>query len=135
MNYIIKKARSLGIISSCLFALGGWFCLLNDLTGAFIFSASALFILLISLYNPNLLRYPEAIWSWLSKILFTLILIVLCFLLFFIIITPIGFLSRILGKKFFLQNSPYVKWNYWHKAPDSYWFKITKQKIDPKRWS
>lgn len=134
MNSITEKARRIGIVSSILLALGGWFFLLKDIAGAFIFSVGAVLILTLSLFKPVYLQVPAKMLLFFINILFFVISNILFILLFFLIVTPIGLFGRMFAKVFLSQDIMSSSSNYWHKAPDSYWTTINKEKVNPMRW-
>ena len=133
-SFIIEKARRLGVVSSILLALGGWIFLLKDIAGAIFFSVSAVLVLTLSLFNPKLLQIPARLWLSTIDILFFMISNGFFIFLFFLIVTPIGLVSRIFGKDFLSQKIIYKTSNYWDKVPGSYWTAPNKTKANPMRW-
>ena len=128
------RARRLGVVSSIVCALAGWIFLLKDIPGAFFFSFFAVLLLTVGLLKPSLLKIPSLLWHNFVVIFFDLILKGLLILLFFLIVTPLGLVARLLGKDVFSEKIFCKTTNYWNKTPGSYWVSKQKTNVNTMRW-
>lgn len=58
---------------------------------------AAIFLLIVNMVHPALFRWPAVLWFGLSKILGTVVSIILLTVIFFVLVTPVGIVRRALG--------------------------------------
>ncbi len=87
-----------------------------------IFLVSAFILFLITLFSSPWLSIPNKIWFKLSELLGVIISPVVLSLLFFLVLTPYGLLSRIFGRDI-LRLKP--------NNDESFWVERDPDKIDP----
>ena len=110
--------RSFGLIFAVFFAIIGlyplwfgnnihlWSCII-----AFIF-------LFLGLFLPKVLTVPNQLWFKLSKLLGIIVTPIIIILLYFLTVTPIGIIMRLLGKDLLRKK--------FDKSVNSYWIKRNK---------
>lgn len=113
MNGLKKDLRKFGLtVGIAFFVLGIILYLVKNKIYSYLLFVGIAFILL-SLINPFFLRPIRKIWEFLSSILSGFMTRLILSILFFCVVTPIGFISRLFGKKF-LDLS-------WESSQTSYW--------------
>ena len=97
-----------------LFIIIGFYPILNGEKIKFLFFIPALIFLILAFLKPNLLKPLNLAWIKLGEILGRIIAPTIMFLLFFLILTPVGLIVRLFGKdllktKFTKENSYWIK--------------------------
>jgi hypothetical protein len=82
----------------------------------------ALLLLMVSLFIPILLKPLYILFSYISLVLGWMMTRFIITLLFYLVLTPIGLIAKIVGKKF-LETG-------FKKEKDSYWKEIPTTRID-----
>ena len=110
--------RSFGLIFAIFFVIIGlyplwfgnnihlWSCII-----AFIF-------LFLVLFLPKILTVPNQLWFKLSKLLGIIVTPIIIILLYFLTVTPIGIIMRLIGKDLLCKK--------FDKSVNSYWIKRNK---------
>ena len=133
-NLVNIQARRLGVACSILLAIAAWILLVQEISGAFFFSFSATLLLTTSLLKPSLLKVPSLLWYGFLVILSRWIVKGILFTGYFLIITPIGLVNRILSADNFPERIFHPPQNYWTTPRDSYWEPKQKTNLHPMRW-
>lgn len=113
---VVKKTssnKSFGLTFFLFFLIVGIFQSFKtqELRPSFLFLS--VFILVISLGKPQLLEYPNRVWTKFGLILHRIVSPLFLSLLFFLIITPFAFISRLIGAKFLDLKIDPEKNSYW----------------------
>jgi hypothetical protein len=106
--------KSFGVLFFLLFIIIGFYPILNGEKIKFLFFIPALIFLILAFLKPNLLKPLNLAWIKLGEILGRIIAPTIMFLLFFLILTPVGLIVRLFGKdllktKFTKENSYWIK--------------------------
>ena len=109
-----SSEKSFGLLFFSFFLIIGLWPLLNASPIKIWSIILSFIILIIVFFKPSLLRTLNKIWIKLGELLGKLISPIIMALVFFIIVTPISFFVRILGKdllmlKFSKNNSYWIK--------------------------
>lgn len=112
------KLREFGITLGCAFGVLGGLLLWRDKSYyIYFFAASAVFFLL-GLAVPIALRPVQKVWMKFSMALGWVMTRVILTILFFAVFTPIGFVSRLFGKRFLCLATGESCDTYWeYKKP------------------
>jgi hypothetical protein len=128
------KARRLGVACSSVLAIAAWICLLQEISGAFFFSFGATLLLTISLLKPSLLKIPRLLWCGVLVMRSRWPIKGLLFLGYFLIVTPISLVSKIMGRNLFSERILQAPRNYWTTPRDSYWEPKQQTNVHTMRW-
>lgn len=123
-----KDVRKFGLTIGIVLMLIGGILLYYDRVSYYYFWLAALFLLIPAAVSPSILRPLNKVWMILAILLGWFMTRVILSILFYLILTPIGLIGKILGKEFLD-----IKWK---KKSDSYWLKREKkspEKIDYER--
>jgi hypothetical protein len=101
---------------------------LTGKSSSVIFGGAGVLLILFGLILPNILKPLNKIWMTLAVILGWFMSRLILFILFYIVITPIGFFLRIAGKDFLNLRTDKNSDSYWEKRE-----KGVKEKIDYER--
>jgi hypothetical protein len=124
----ITTLRKFGVTVGAVLILVGIVLYLTDKSSSVVFGGAGVFLMLFGLILPNILKPLNKIWMTLAVILgWFMSRLILC-ILFYIIITPIGFFLRIAGKDFLNLRTGKNSDSYWDKRE-----KRVKEKIDYER--
>lgn len=127
------ELRRLGITISIILALVGWMFLLNDIPGAFIFSISAVILLAVALIKPSRLGKVYTVWVYFADMLGFVMPKVILVILFYLVLTPVGFTQRILGRGFFPRGKRSESTDGQSQTTDSYWVERKNETVDTNR--
>lgn len=95
-------------------------------TAAFI--AAGVLCIVVGFIHPALLKIFHQLWMGFAIVLGSVVSRIILLILFFVIVTPIGILARVFGKKF--------SFSYQEKGRKSYWIERDKtKKINYERMS
>lgn len=121
-----KSLRNFALtISAVLFVIAVLVFLFSEYPQrSYYFAVIALFILIIGLTSPLLLKPFHTLWMGIALIVGWFISRILLTVIFFIVLTPIGLFMRLLGKDPLDKKIEPEKQSYW----------IKKQKTSPPRY-
>ena len=120
--------RKFGLTVGTVLLLVGIVLYLTGKSSSVVFGGAGVLLILFGLILPNILKPLNKIWMILAVILGWFMSRLILFILFYIVITPIGFFLRIAGKDFLNLRTD--------KNSDSFWEnreKRVKEKIDYER--
>ena len=110
-----KKLREFGLtIGSVLLILGGIAMWRGRATAHYLFAAGAAFIVL-GLTIPFALKPLQKLWMGLGIVLGFFVSRVILLVLFYGMMTPIGFIMKLLGKDLLDERIDKTKTSYWHE--------------------
>ncbi len=108
-----KELRKFGLVMAAPLALlGAWFTYKNSPANLYFFAAAGTF-LLAALAFPLVLAPVEKVWMRFAELLGAVMTRVILSLTFFVVITPLGLMLRLIGKDFLDID--------WKKKRESYW--------------
>ena len=116
----INSNRSFGIVFFFVFFIVSLWPLINENPVRVWFSYIAIIFLILGLMNSNLLTPLNVLWFKFGKLLGSIVAPIVMGIVFFIVITPTGFIMRIFGKD--LLNKKY------NNKSKSYWINREKSK-------
>ena len=114
----ISSNRSFGIVFGILFLILSLYPLLNDDNLNLIFLIFSIIFFVLGLINSKILSPLNFAWFKLGIILGKIVSPIIMSLIFFIIVTPIGLLMKLLKKDVLDLNFNNEK-TYWKKKTDS----------------
>ena len=121
----INSNRSFGIVFFFVFLIVSLWPLINENPVRVWFSYIAIIFLILGLMNSNLLTPLNVLWFKFGKLLGSIVAPIVMGIVFFIVITPTGFIMRIFGKD--LLNKKY------NNKSKSYWINKEKSKSTMKQ--
>ena len=121
----INSNRSFGIVFFFVFLIISLWPLLNENTLRVWSIIVAMIFLILGLINSNFLTPLNKLWFKFGKLLGSIIAPIVMGIVFFIVVTPIGFIMRIFGKD--LLNKRY------NNKSNSYWINREKSKSTMKQ--
>ncbi len=89
------------------------------------FGGSGVALILLGLVFPPILKPLQKVWMTFAVVMGWMMTRVILCLLFFLVFTPMGLISRLIGKEFLAKK--------WPRSDDSYWNRRQPQEYDPKR--
>jgi len=105
--------RKFGLTVGTVLLLVGIVLYLTGKSSSVIFAGIGVLLILFGLILPNILKPLNKIWMTLAVILGWFMSRIILIILFYLIITPIGFLLKIAGKDFLNLQSDNDKNSYW----------------------
>ncbi len=120
--------RKFGLTVGTVLLLVGIVLYLTGKSSSVVFGGAGVLLILFGLILPNILKPLNKIWMTLAVILGWFMSRLILFILFYIVITPIGFFLRIAGKDFLNLRTDKNSDSYWEKRE-----KRVKEKIDYER--
>ncbi len=120
--------RKFGLTVGAVLLLVGIVLYLTGKSSSVVFGGAGVLLILFGLILPNILKPLNKIWMTLAVILGWFRSRLILFILFYIVITPIGFFLRIAGKDFLNLRTDKNSDSYWEKRE-----KTVKEKIDYER--
>lgn len=118
-----KDLRKFGLTVGIVIAVISAVLFYYERASYFYFGLAALLLMIPAIVYPQVLRPLNKIWMSLAIILGWFMTRVILSILYYLIVTPIGFFARIFGKEFLD-----LKWN---RKQDSYW--ILRDKKNPEQ--
>ena len=113
-----KSLRNFGLLVGGVFLLLGYWIYHSYQSSVFIiFLAAGTSLFISGLLLPNFLSGVYKIWMGLAFVLGWLMSRVLLSILFYFVITPIGFVAKIVGKDFLDINYKMKRESYWIIRP------------------
>jgi len=120
--------RKFGLTVGTVLLLVGIVLYFAGKSSSVVFGGAGVLLILFGLILPNILKPLNKIWMTLAVILGWFMSRLILFILFYIVITPIGFFLRIAGKDFLNLRTDKNSDSYWEKRE-----KRVKEKIDYER--
>lgn len=114
-----KDLRKFGFTVGTVLVLTGGVLLYYDRESFYYFWLAALFLLIPAAVSPAILRPLNKIWMTLAIILGWFMTRVILSILYYLILSPIGLIAKIIGKEFLD-----IKWK---RKSDSYWTRREKK--------
>jgi Saxitoxin biosynthesis operon protein SxtJ len=121
-----KDLRKFGLTVGIVLAAIGTLLFYFEKSSAIYFIIIGGLLILLGILLPQLLKPLNKIWMGLAIVLGFIMTRVILTTLFYLVITPIGFLAKIFGKKFMLLKYDKSAKTYWekrsviHKKPIDY---------------
>jgi hypothetical protein len=113
-----KSLRNFGLlVGGIFFLLGLWIYYRSQSPLGIVFFVIGTLLLLFGLVSPNSLSQVFKIWMGLAFALGWLMSRVLLTILFYFVITPIGFVAKVVGKDFLDINYKMKRESYWIIRP------------------
>jgi len=116
-NIKIGSNRSFGIVFFVVFILIGFYPLLNDGNLNIISILIGIIFLILGILNSRFLTPLNKIWFKFGIFLGQIISPIVMGIIFFLVVTPIAFIMRVLGKDF-LKLKKNTDNSYWIKKTD-----------------
>ncbi len=116
-----SELRKFGVAVGAALALLAGICFLRGKPIFPYLSVASAVFLITSLTAPGLLRPVHRVWSSVAKAIAHVLVVIMLSVLFYLVVTPIGFIARLFGKDF-------LHLRYEKDAP-SYW--ILKGEAEP----
>ena len=107
--------RKFGLTVGAVLLLVGIVLYLTGKSSSVVFLGAGVLLILLGLILPNILKPLNKIWMSLAVILGWFMSRLILFILFYIVITPIGFFLRIAGKDFLNLRTDKNSDSYWEK--------------------
>jgi hypothetical protein len=121
--------RKFGLTVGGVFVLiGGWFLFRHKPLGPFLLIPGALLVT-FGLVLPKTLKHAYVGWMALAFSLGLIVSTLLLTLFFFVVVTPIGLATRLLGKDFLAQKLDLQAQSYWLSRDPS----VVRQRSDYER--
>jgi hypothetical protein len=113
----VASDRSFGFVFAGFFSLVGTYHAFGEGGRSWIWFATAAMMLLLALICPGVLRPAKLIWFRFGQLLHRLVSPVVLGFLFFGVITPIGLIMRLLGRRPCQLELPRTGESYWMVRP------------------
>ena len=123
-----KDLRKFGLTVGIVLVAIGTLLFYFEKSSAIYFTIIGGLLILLGILFPQLLKPLNKIWMGLAIVLGFIMTRVILTTLFYLVITPIGFLAKIFGKKFMLLKYDKSAKTYWEKRSI-----IPKKQIDYER--
>ena len=123
-----KDLRKFGLTVGIVLVAIGALLIYLEKSSAIYFTLIGGLLILLGILFPQLLKPLNKIWMGLAIVLGFIMTRVILTTLFYLVITPIGFLAKIFGKKFMLLKYDKSAKTYWEKRSI-----IPKKQIDYER--
>ena len=123
-----KDLRKFGLTVGIVLAAIGTLLFYFEKSSAIYFTVIGGLLILFGILLPQLLKPINKVWMELAIVLGFIMTRVILTTLFYLVITPIGFLAKIFGKKFMLLKYDKSAKTYWEKRSI-----IPKKQIDYER--
>jgi len=123
-----KDLRKFGLTVGIVLAAIGTLLFYFEKSSAIYFTIIGGLLILLGILLPQLLKPINKVWMGLAIVLGFIMTRVILTTLFYLVITPIGFLAKIFGKKFMLLKYDKSAKTYWEKRSI-----IQKKQIDYER--
>ena len=123
-----KELRKFGLTVGIVLAAIGILLFYFEKSSAIYFTIIGGLLILLGILLPQLLKPINKVWMGLAIVLGFIMTRVILTTLFYLVITPIGFLAKIFGKKFMLLKYDKSAKTYWEKRSI-----IQKKQIDYER--
>jgi len=115
----VKELRQFALVMTGGLGVIGTIALLKGRPAAPYLLAIAGLFLLLGILFPKILRWPYALWMAFAFVLGQIVTTIILTLLFFLVMTPMGLLMRLLGKDLLQKRWKKVKASsYWMQRED-----------------
>lgn len=121
-----KELRQFGLTLGSFFALLGSIALWKQSANAKALLMTAGAFLFFGILWPSVLKPFQKMWMGLALVMGAVMSRVILCALFFLVITPIGLITRLLGKDFLTRS--------WDPDKGSYWTDRPQTELDPKHY-
>lgn len=123
-----RAEREFGLIVGGIFALlGGWWLYRGKLTSvAQIMAPLGLLLVMLGLLFPKSLIYPNKAWMLLAEVLAFVSTRIILGIVFFFIVTPIGFIKRLMGWDPLSRRA--------RSSGESHWKPYSERQRDPRHF-
>jgi len=121
-----KKIRQFGLTFLVVFACFGGLLLYKGNSLAYVSFGLGLLFFLLGTWGPGTLKWLFVVWMSLALVLGYFMSRLILSILFYLVLTPIGVVTRLLGKDFLNQRLD--------KEAGSYWIKKEKRPLDKERY-
>jgi hypothetical protein len=108
----LKKLKEFGIVVGGILIIISSILFYND-NEFQIWLFAGLYLILIGLILPKLHFFPHKIWMILAVLLGIVMNKIILFVMYFLIVTPIGLIGKIFGKEFLDSKLENGKKSYW----------------------
>ena len=105
--------RKFGLTVGTVLLLAGIVLYLTGKSSSVVIGGSGVLLILFGLILPRILKPLNKIWMILAVILGWFMSRLILFILFYIVITPIGFFLKLMGKDFLRRKSDKNSKSYW----------------------
>ena len=123
-----EDLRKFGLTVGIVLAAIGTLLFYFEKSSAIYFTVIGVLLILLGILLPQLLKPINKVWMELAIVLGFIMTRVILTTLFYLVITPIGFLAKIFGKKFMNLKYDRSAKTYWEKRTS-----IQKKTIDYER--
>jgi hypothetical protein len=123
-----KDLRKFGLTVGIVLAAIGTLLFYFEKSSAIYFTIIGGLLILLGILLPQLLKPINKVWMGMAIVLGFIMTRVILTTLFYLVITPIGFLAKIFGKKFMILKYDKSAKTYWEKRSN-----IQKKQIDYER--
>lgn len=113
-----KNLKSFGIIWSTIFFIISFYPLINNSKINILSLSISILFILISIWNPRILKYFYILWIKLGNFIGYYISIIIMFLLYFFLFTPISLILKILRKDLLNKKIDLKTNSYWLERKD-----------------
>lgn len=115
-----KSLRKFGLVVGGVFLLVFlWFYFqVSDLYYSYIFLFIATPLIILGLLIPNSLKYIYKVWMGIAFAIGWVVSRIILFVLFYLVIMPIGLVARLFGKDFLNIKLNKKEESYWHYTKD-----------------
>jgi hypothetical protein len=123
-----RAEREFGLIVGGIFALlGAWWLYRGKFTNvAQIMAALGLLLVMLGLVFPRVLIYPNKAWMLLAEVLAFVSTRIILGIVFFFIVTPIGFIKRLMGWDPLSRRA--------RSSGESHWKPYSERQRDPRHF-
>ena len=105
--------RKFGLTVGTVLLLAGIVLYLTGKSSSVVIGGSGVLLILFGLILPRILKPLNKIWMILAVILGWFMSRLILFILFYIVVTPIGFFLKLMGKDFLRRKSDKNSKSYW----------------------
>ena len=120
----IKEYKKFGITMGIVMFLISGFLYWKDYSSLTYFFIAGIVFFIAAFLLPKALKYLYNIWMTFAAIMGYIMSRVILSIIFFILFTPVGLVTRLIGKDLIKEK--------WDKNADSYWILRDDTKFDPK---
>jgi hypothetical protein len=108
-----RDLRKFGLLVGGVFALiGGWLLFRHKAAWPYLLAPGALLVVL-GLLAPRSLKLPYRAWMGMAFLLGSVVSTAILTVFYFLVVTPIGLLARVLGKDFLSLKMDSAAASYW----------------------
>ncbi|MBI1883577.1 MAG: hypothetical protein HYS08_05170 [Chlamydiae bacterium] len=110
-----KSLKKFGTtVGGCLLLFSGWLIFRKSFSlPRFIIFGSGIFLVISGIFYPGILRGVYRVWMGIAFLLGSIVSRLILLLLFYLVMTPLGFIAKVMGKKFLDLEFDKKKDSYW----------------------